>query len=310
MRNPAMVGKNLKKVSLLFSSGSRVVHIISGEYNYPISFSIPAKAPPTVASHLGGVFWRLKAYVHRPGPLSHKLTTSQDILFISTPGEEDTEDTEYLIFERVWETSLHYHIALSGRSFHIGGVIPLQLTLVPLEKIKIFRISAWVEGVLLVVLKKKRKNLGLATERVDYYFSGGITRTEPINQIFLLALRGSDSPLLPMTTSFSESQLHVLRTPHDDESEMAAEFMGPGPWTIRRDLKLPASCRELNFTDRNRAGKMTINHTLKILIRVQKVNDSDIYPGTEKPKQFDIIVQIPVHILSVSLAFLVAVNGF
>ncbi len=43
-----------------------------------------------------------------------------------------------------------YMIIISGRAFPIGSTIPVQLTFMPLQKIKVFRLSAAIEGKILV----------------------------------------------------------------------------------------------------------------------------------------------------------------
>ena len=81
--------------------------------------------------------------------------------------------------------------------------------------------------------------------------------------------------------------------------------MGPGPWSFHTTLKLPTACGLLHFTNKNRKSNIQIAHTLKIVIRVERGDDLHIDPKTGKRKLFDIVVQTPVHILSVSPCFLV-----
>ena len=115
-------------------------------YTYPISFAIPANSPPTLQVDYGSVTWRLKAVVHRPGTFKTKLTAAQDITVVASPGEDDTEDSESIIVERQWDTQMQYLIAISGRSFPIGGIIPFSITFVPWTKMKVFRLSVVIEG--------------------------------------------------------------------------------------------------------------------------------------------------------------------
>lgn len=84
--------------------------------------------------------------MHRPGAFKTKLTATRDVNIIVCPTEEDTEDTENIIVERQWEQQLQYLIAVSGRSFYIGGTMPVMFTLMPLTKMKIFRLSIFIEG--------------------------------------------------------------------------------------------------------------------------------------------------------------------
>lgn len=117
-----------------------------GTYSYPISFTIPDTAPPSMQTLYGSVVWKLNATVHRPGAFKQKLVVSREVLVVSCPSDEDTEDTENVIVERQWEDQLHYLISISGRSFYIGGVVPVVFALVPLAKLKIYRLLVYIEG--------------------------------------------------------------------------------------------------------------------------------------------------------------------
>lgn len=117
-----------------------------GTYTFPISFSIPGNAPPTMVCHYGSVFWRLKASVHRPGTFKSKMTTSREVITVACPTSEDTEDTDNIIVERLWDQQLQYLISVSGKSFHIGGTVPVSFTLLPLAKISVYRLSVILEG--------------------------------------------------------------------------------------------------------------------------------------------------------------------
>ena len=122
----------------------------TGVYTYPISFAIPPNSPPTLHCEFGSVVWRLKATAHRPGTFTTKLSATQEVTVVACPCEDDTEDTESIIVERQWDTQMQYLIAISGRSFPIGGVIPFSITFVPWTKMKVFRLSLVIEGALAV----------------------------------------------------------------------------------------------------------------------------------------------------------------
>ena len=79
--------------------------------------------------------------------------------------------------------------------------------------------------------------------------------------------------------------------------------MGPGPWTIRKDLQLPKSDTVLHITNKNRRSNLSVSHMLKIIFRVERGDDVAVDPQSGKRKLFDIVVQTPVHILSVRILF-------
>lgn len=147
-RGAQRAGKSSAKVSEESPSRfNQLTLVLSGVYTYPISFAIPAMAPPTLHVDYGHVTWKLKAVVHRPGAFRSKLTAMQEITVVPTPGEDDTEESESIIVERQWDTQMQYLIVISGRSFAIGGTMPLSVTFMPWTKMKIHRITVLIEGV-------------------------------------------------------------------------------------------------------------------------------------------------------------------
>lgn len=94
----------------------------------------------------GSVTWRLHAHVHRPGAFRTKYTAGRDVVVISYPTEDDTEENENITVERHWDQQLQYLITISGRSFPIGGSMPMSFTMLPLTKAKVYRISVFLEG--------------------------------------------------------------------------------------------------------------------------------------------------------------------
>ncbi|KAK0241334.1 hypothetical protein EDD85DRAFT_764391 [Armillaria nabsnona] len=268
--------------------GERWREFKAGTYTYPISFTIPGNAPPTLQCNFGSISWTISANVHRPGTFKTKLSAQREIVVVSCPTEEDTEDTENIIVERHWDQQLQYLITISGRSFYIGGTIPISFTMMPLTKVKIHRLSVFIE------------------EKVEYlaHFKR-VARTDPITHVQLLSIKHEGKhagPILPLESddrdALKNSPLHALVNPEDDASELASSWMGPGPWTIQRDLPLPTSCRMLHFTNKNKRSNISVTHTLKCVIRVETGDQSAVDPKTGRRKLFDIVVQTPIMILS------------
>ncbi len=134
-----------------------------------------------------------------------------------------------------------------------------------------------------------------------------IARTDPINRTLLLSLKHEGKGgghILPLDSddveAYQKSPLSTVLTRNEDPSEMASNFMGPGPWTFHHDLQLPTSCNILHFTNKNRRGNIVITHMLKCVIRIERGDDKHLDPKTGKRKLFDIVIQTPVQILSVS----------
>jgi len=182
---------------------------------------------------------------------------------------------------------MQYMLTVSGRVFPIGGAVPITLSLLPLEKVKIFKILVQLE------------------ERVDYFFafSDKARRKDPERQVELLSLQSKDedTPLLPLpqvVTPATESTLHPLLRTYDDPSEFMASLMGPGPWKLQMALTVPDIPGTLHFSNKNKRAPIDITHTLKVVVRVQRGDEQDLDPLTGRPKQYDIVMRAPVHMLS------------
>lgn len=119
---------------------------ISGTYTYPISFAIPPDLPPSLVCDFGSVSYRLKSTVHRAGTFAPKLTASAPVQLVSCLPPDSTDDLDNIIVERQWEDQLRYVVHVEGTAFPIGGVIPVNLTLMPLDKISIYRVSIDIDG--------------------------------------------------------------------------------------------------------------------------------------------------------------------
>ncbi|KAJ7018359.1 hypothetical protein C8F04DRAFT_167052 [Mycena alexandri] len=259
-----------------------------GTYTFPISFAIPPNSPPSMECNYGTVIWRLKANVHRPGAFASRMHATREVVVITAPMEDDTEGSENIVVERHWEQQLQYLISISGRSFPVGGVVPVSFTMMPMTKVKIHRVAIYLE------------------EKVEYYSQmKRLARADPVMRLQLLSIKHNDKsggPILPLDSNdvdaLKKSPLLALTMPGDDLSELASEWMGPGPWTFHQELQLPQSCARLRFTNKNKRSNMTVTHFLKCVMRVERGDDCEIDAKTGKRKLYDIVVQTPVHILS------------
>jgi arrestin-related trafficking adapter 3/6 len=131
-----------------------------------------------------------------------------------------------------------------------------------------------------------------------------MTRTST-NVIHLLNLQHKDdtTPLLPLSSddplAYENSPLAALRPRGGSSSEVASQLLGPGPWPIRAKLHLPADCNVLHPTSKSKNSTIHVTHTLCFTMRVSRGDDSRVDSKTAKRKLFEIVVRLPVHILSV-----------
>ncbi|KAL8293022.1 hypothetical protein RQP46_000716 [Phenoliferia psychrophenolica] len=259
----------------------------AGTYTYPISIPIAASLPPSVQSEFGSVSYALKATIHRAGALTPNLTAVADVILVSTPGQDDTEENESIVVERFWETQMKYHIALSGKSFPIGGTIPVSIRLNPMAKIKLYRVAAVLE------------------QKTTYFASGRkLTRHETPKKYPLMRIENKDpkEALLPIFTDDPDviknhplAEFFVNPTSADDTTP--ACFDPIGPWHLESTIKLPDCSTRLNFSTIHDKANINISHILKIMLRVER-GDDDFLDSKGKRKLWDVIIETPIHILS------------
>ncbi|KAJ3724379.1 hypothetical protein C8R42DRAFT_577629 [Lentinula raphanica] len=151
------------------------------------------------------------------------------------------------------------------------------------------------------------------TEKIEYHTQfKKVERTDPLLTVPLLSVKHESPP------SSSSSKAAILRKhkrcrlPPNAISSLASSLMGPGPWTL--SLSLPPELvdvgRGLLPSNKNKRSNVTISHLLKCVIRVERgeledddAQDEELNPDEQpKRKLFDIVVQTPIQILSVSVA--------
>ncbi|KZV97860.1 hypothetical protein EXIGLDRAFT_764061, partial [Exidia glandulosa HHB12029] len=260
------------------------------------------------------------AIVHRQGAFTPKISAVREVVLVAAPGDEELGDVTdtvgsalgvgtHVHIERQWETQMRYLIVVGGRGAPIGGRLPIWMTLMPLAPIKIYRISILLE------------------ERVDYYaHRRQVVRHDAIRRWELLALRNNDKRLLPVDIEQHDAPLDALQVsplfpyvcydpyastgtdsdgnaknqPHTERRDDAlVSMLSPdGPWMLHADLTIPQPCGRIHFTNRHPKSSLGVNHILKIVIRTERGDDKEIDAKTGRRKQFDIVVQTPIHILS------------
>jgi len=254
-----------------------------GTYTFPIFFQIPSHMPASLECNSGSVTWKLVAKVRRPGVFTSNLTAVREVQVVSIPADTDAEMTGDVIIERPWDDQLHYLLKVSGKAFAIGGSFNVKMVFMPLSKIRVYKLGVEIE------------------ERVDSFVSGvNMTRTVT-SAIPLLSLQNDDEtkPLLPLSSSdplaYENSPLASLRPL---PSEQVSQLLGPGPWTIRAKLYLPADCGALHATSKSKESAIHITHSLRFVMRLARGDNTGLDPKTGKSKLYEVSVRTPVHILS------------
>lgn len=261
-----------------------------GTYNYPFSIPLPSNLPPTLHADFGSNAYIMKAHVQRSGPLTSNLSEEREIILVHAPDEDGQDEVESIIVERSWEDSLRYLVVVTGKSFPVGGRIPIFVKFVPTDKIKIHRIIASLE------------------ERTAYYAKGRrVARHEVPRRWTLLKLlpKNNDAGILPINAddpqSLDNNPLTSLaraaaasysETADVDISASIASLLDPaGPWELVMELEIPkhASTR-INITSNHNKSNIAVTHLVKLAIRVERLQT-----GSQR-KLYDILIDAPVSI--------------
>ncbi|KAF9078014.1 hypothetical protein BDP27DRAFT_1207775, partial [Rhodocollybia butyracea] len=151
-------------------------------------------------------------------------------------------------------------------------------------------------------------------EKIEYHTHfKRVARTDPVLSMPLVSLKDDSGKehrhILPLESddpdALRKSPLQRRHQTRTALSELASSLMGPGPWTVslEKAKELTDIGRGLLPSNKNRRSNITISHLLKCIIRVEKRSGwDDEFVDWEKKKKklFDIVVQTPIQILSVS----------
>ncbi|KAI6046634.1 hypothetical protein EDC04DRAFT_2629047 [Pisolithus marmoratus] len=195
------------------------------------------------------------------------------------------------------------------------GTVVLGLTLAPLEKVKVWRVSAFID------------------ERVTYLCNGtGSVRDDTLHRMVLWSVEDTQSshdhernsmdapsgkdkgkemakapepiPILPTPLSPHRSPL----VPYLRRGADPSDLIGPGPYNLSTVIAIPG-CSDtpkgplITFSIRHRDAGVRVEHTLRIVIRVERPDENDDDTSDSagddiKKRLFDITVQVPVVVLS------------
>lgn len=146
-------------------------------------------------------------------------------------------------------------------------------------------------------------------EKTEYFSpSRNLAREQPVRRFELLSIRHAEKnppPILPVTGGDMSLLMPYLDTSSlfSSADEALSSLMGHGPWVLTHNLQLPSECGRIHFTYKHKGADITISHTLKIVLRVERGDDQCLDPKTGNRRLFDIVVQTPIHILSVNLTY-------
>ena len=161
-----------------------------GTYDYSFELPIDHHQLETIKLQYGSVKWELHATVDRAGAFKPNLHGTKEVSIVRVPDQMSLEMTEPISISRQWEDQLHYDIMISGKSFPIGGKIPIAFKLTPLAKVHVHKLKVFV------------------TESIEYWTNDRrVTRKDPGRKILLL----EKSAGKPLDKAWASSDLRTIR---------------------------------------------------------------------------------------------------
>ena len=98
---------------------------------------------------------------------------------------------------------------------------------------------------------------------------------------------------------YADHSVSMTNSVEDQATEAAAHLLSPdGPWHLHGTIKLPEGI--VHISTKHPVSNTIIRHCLKFFLRVERGDEDDLDSKGNK-RQYDIIVEVPVVILSVGV---------
>ncbi|KAK4154441.1 hypothetical protein C8A00DRAFT_32791 [Chaetomidium leptoderma] len=288
-----------------------------GTYEYSFELPIDHNQLETAKLQYGSVRWNLETTVERAGAFKPNLHGSKEVTIVRLPDQMSLETVEPISISRHWEDQLHYDIIISGKSFPIGGRIPIAFKLTPLAKVQVHKLKVFV------------------TESTEYWTNDRhVTRKDPGRKLLLLEKTAGR----PLDKKYSASEIRILSggelNPDDREEARrtaarrrmteAARHRGvpeplPDPsenllgdldlglesfWgstEMEMNVQLPtcemmARDKTLRLNPDCSWKNVNVFHWIKIVMRISRADPDD--PSGKRRRHFEISIDSPFTVLN------------
>ncbi|EFW99828.1 arrestin domain containing protein [Grosmannia clavigera kw1407] len=288
-----------------------------GTYEYSFELPIDHHQLESIKLPYGCVKWELQAMVERAGAFKPNLHGAKEVNIIRVPDQLSLETVEPISISRQWEDQLFYDIVISGKSFPIGGKIPIAFKLTPLAKVQLHRLKVFV------------------TESAEYWTNNRrVTRKDPGRKILLF----EKSAGKPLEDKYASSEISYMSGGELSPSERAearataarrraAEAAGTrsspmplpepsenllgdldlgleaywGATEIEMNVQIP-TCDQMAKNPMLRLHpdcswrNANVYHWIKVVMRISRLDADD--PEGKRRRHFEISIDSPFTILS------------
>ncbi|KAJ4286604.1 hypothetical protein N0V88_007966 [Collariella sp. IMI 366227] len=286
-----------------------------GTYEYSFELPIDHNQPETAKLQYGSVRWDLETTVERAGAFKPNLHGRREVPIVRVPDQMSLETVEPISISRLWEDQLHYDIIISGKSFPIGGRIPIAFKLTPLAKVQVHKLKVMVTETLeywtndrhvmrrdpgrKIILLEKVAGKPLAKQYAANdirVVSGGELEPELRQEArhaanlrrIREAPRGSFNPLPePADNLLGDLDLGLEAFWGSTEMEMNVQLPTCEMMARDKTLRLHPDCSWKN---------VNVHHWIKIVMRISRADPDD--PTGKRRRHFEISIDSPFTILN------------
>ncbi|RGP53838.1 arrestin-related trafficking adapter 3 [Fusarium sporotrichioides] len=168
-----------------------------GIYEYDFEFPVTHHQLETIQVPHGTVKWKLFATMRRPGLFHPSFRRQKEVMIVRTPDQLSLEMVQPILFRRHCEDWLQYDITVSGKSFPIGGLIPIAIKLGAMDE-------AILQGFELLV-----------NESIEYWFKDRkVNRKGPTHSVLLLKKTGGRA-IFPLWTTSEQVSVREVKAEAD-----------------------------------------------------------------------------------------------
>ncbi|CAK7245809.1 MAG: hypothetical protein STHCBS139747_007407 [Sporothrix thermara] len=302
-------------VHAMHAKGYKVFY--PGTYEYLFEFPLDHHQLETIKLPFGSVKWEVEGCIERAGAFKPNLHGHKEVSVIRVPDQMSLETVEPISISRTWEDQLHYDIVVSGKSFPIGGKIPIAFKLTPLAKVQVHKLKVFV------------------TESSEYWTNNRrVTRKDPGHKILLFEktagmpvdpkYAGCDIQFLSggeptpeeraesRATATQRREREAARTnvPAQPLPEPTENLLGDldlgletlwGATELEMNVKMP-TCKDMAIDPAKRLHpdcswrNACIYHWIKVVLRISRTDPED--PTGRRRRHFEISIDSPFTVLS------------
>ncbi|CAK7214913.1 hypothetical protein SCUCBS95973_002298 [Sporothrix curviconia] len=288
-----------------------------GTYEYAFEFPMDHHQLETIKLPFGSVRWEIEGSIERAGAFKPNLHGHKEVSVIRVPDQMSLETVEPISISRLWEDQLHYDIVVSGKSFPIGGKIPIAFKLTPLAKVQVHKLKVFV------------------TESTEYWTNNRrVTRKDPGHKILLFE-KTAGQPIDPRfagceikftsggeptaedraearatATRRREREAERTNVPAQPLPEPTENMLGDldlgletlwGATELEMNVNMP-TCKDMALDSAKHLHpdcswrNATVYHWIKVVLRISRADTED--PTGRRRRHFEISIDSPFTVLS------------